>query len=95
MREGSTISTSVQNVAGGSAFTSGTIAAFMETHGQMISLAIAILTFIVFFTSTVWNARQNRVRIKQEIIETLILEARLSGLPESQVDAIRRLSEKI
>lgn len=95
MREGSTISTSVQNVAGGSAFTSGTIAAFMETHGQMISLAIAVLTFIVFLTSTVWNARQNKLKIKQEIIEALVLEARFSGLPEKQIETIRNLSEKI
>lgn len=95
MRSDTTLGTSVQNVAGGSAFTSGTIAAFVEANGQMISLTIAVLTFIVFLASTVWNAIQNRKRIKQDIVNTLIMEARLQNLPESDVDKIRKLAKKI
>ncbi|WZL14752.1 hypothetical protein [Vibrio phage vB_VpaM_XM1] len=95
MRSDTTLSTSVQSVAGGSAFTSGTIAAFVEANGQMISLTIAVLTFIVFLASTIWNAIQNKKRIKQDIVNDLIMEARLQNLPESDVDKIRTLAKKI
>jgi len=82
-------------VAGSSAFTSGTIAAFLEANGQMISLTIAVLTFIVFLASTIWNTIQNKKRMKQDVIDSLIMEARFSGASEGEIEKIRDLAKKI